>query len=126
MMYGAAAVSVAVAICMHPCGAGCARIFKLRNRVVDLATKWYRRQLEVAAKLLFALNGFKQCLEVALAKAAASLALDDFVKLRGTVFNRLGEDLQHVAFVVAVDKNSESFEFVERLVDFTHTRLKLG
>jgi len=34
-----------------------------------------------------------------------------FVELGRAVFNRFGEDLQHVAFIIAIDENTESFEF---------------
>ena len=62
--------------------------------------------LEIATEGLLSFDGFKEGLEVALAEAAASLALDDLVEDRGAVFYRTSEDLEHVAFVVAVDQDA--------------------
>src|SRR5579862_5963357 len=74
--------------------------------------------LEIAACGLFALDGFKECFEIAFAEAAAAFALNDFVEERGAVFYRASEDLQHVAFVVAIDEDAELFEFLDGLVNF--------
>ena len=82
--------------------------------------------LEVAAQLLFAFDGFEEGFEVSLAEAAAALALDDLVEDGGAVFYRLGEDLEHVAFVVAVDQDAEFFELVDGLVDLADASLQLG
>jgi hypothetical protein len=82
--------------------------------------------LEVAAKFLFAFYGFEEGFEVALAEAAAALALDDLVEDGGAVFYRLGEDLQHVALVVAVDEDAQLFQFVDGFVDFADAGLQLG
>src|SRR5579863_4222333 len=59
--------------------------------------------LKVAASGLFSLDSFEQRLEVALAEAAAALSLNDFKKQRRTVLYRLGEDLQHVPFIIAIN-----------------------
>ena len=58
-------------------------------------------------EVLLALDGLEQRLEISLAETAAAFALDDFVEQRGAVFHRLGEDLQHVAFVVAIHQDAE-------------------
>ena len=76
--------------------------------------------------LLLALDGFKQRLEVALAEAAAAFALDDLEEQRGAVFDGPGEDLQHVAFVVAIDEDAQLLQFVERLVDLADAVLQFG
>src|SRR5207302_3362175 len=76
-----------------------------------------RMMLEIPAQGLFAFNGFEEGFEVALAEAAAALALDDLVEDGGAVFYGAGEDLEHVAFVVAVDEDAEFFELADGLVD---------
>ncbi len=85
-----------------------------------------RGVLEVATRVLFPLDGFEEGFEVAFAEAAASLPLDDLVEDGGAVFYGLGEDLQHVAFVVAVDEDAEALELVEGLVDLADAVLELG
>ena len=82
--------------------------------------------LEVAAEFLFPFDGFEEGFEVAFAEAAASLALDDLVEDGGAVFDGAGEDLEHVAFVVAVDEDAEALEFVDGLVDFADAVLQFG
>jgi 2-keto-4-pentenoate hydratase/2-oxohepta-3-ene-1,7-dioic acid hydratase in catechol pathway len=72
---------------------------------------------EVAAALLGALDGLEQRLEVADAEAGRAVALDDLVEHRRAVLDRLGEDLQQVALVVAVDEDAELLQVVPRLVD---------
>ena len=61
----------------------------------------------------------KQRLEVSLAKALATLALQDLVENRRAVLDRLSEDLQKIAFVITVYQYSEAFEVVDVLVDLT-------
>ena len=63
-------------------------------------------RLEITSEGLLSFDGFKEGLEVAFAEAAAPLALDDLVEDRGAVFYGTGEDLKHVAFVVAVDEDT--------------------
>ena len=63
-------------------------------------------ELEITAKGLFSFDCFEKGLEVALAEAAASLALDDLVEDGGAVFYGTSEDLKHVPFVVAVDEDT--------------------
>ncbi len=46
------------------------------------------RTLQVAAKLLFALDGFKKSLEVTFSKTAAAFTLDDFEKECGAGLQR--------------------------------------
>jgi hypothetical protein len=79
------------------------------------ATKWPRHAqwarpqdmlLKIAAQFLLTFDSFEESLEVSFAKAAAALALDDLVEDGRAIFDRLGEDLQHVAFVVAVDEDA--------------------
>ena len=81
-----------------------------------------RRTLQISAALLLALDGLEQRLEISLAETAAALALDHLVEQRGTVFHRAREDLQHVAFVVAIHQDAELLQLVDRLVDLADAR----
>src|SRR5262245_2762766 len=72
---------------------------------------------QVPAQLLLALDRLEQGLEVALAEAAGAVALDDLEEHRRTVADRLREDLQHVALVVAVDEDAEAPQVLELLLD---------
>jgi hypothetical protein len=58
---------------------------------------------------LFAFDDLEQRLEVALPEAAAAFALDHLVEERGPVLDRPREDLQHVAFIIAIDENPKFF-----------------
>lgn len=62
--------------------------------------------LQVASAFLLALNRFEQGLKVALAKRFSAPALDDLEKQRWTVFHWLCKQLQHIAFIVPIDKNA--------------------
>src|SRR4051794_10346911 len=73
--------------------------------------------LQVAAQRLFALDGLEERLEVALAEAARAVALDDLEEDGRAVADRLREDLQHVALVVAVDEDAESAQVLQALLD---------
>src|SRR3712207_4904261 len=75
--------------------------------------------LEVPSGGLLALDRLEQRLEVSLAEAAGAMALDDLEEDRRPVAERLGEDLQQVALVVAVDQDPEAPEVVEVLGDLT-------
>src|SRR5271170_54954 len=81
--------------------------------------------LEISAQSLLTLDRFKQRLEVAFSETAAALALDNLEKQRRAVFHRLGEDLQHVPLVVAIDQNTQLFQFIEGLVDLAYARFQL-
>jgi hypothetical protein len=80
-------------------------------------------RLQIAACLLFALNGFKKRLEVALPKAPAPFALNDLEKQGRAIFDRTREDLQHVTFVIAINKNSELFQLFHWLIDLSNAPL---
>src|SRR3954465_7303508 len=73
--------------------------------------------LEIPPQLLLALDRLEERLEVALAEAARAVALDDLEEHRRAVADRLGEDLQHVALVIAVDEDAETPQVVEALLD---------
>src|SRR5439155_860193 len=73
--------------------------------------------LEIAPALLLPLDGLEQGLEVALAEAARAAALDDLEEQRRAVLDGLGEDLQQVALVVAVDHDVEALDLLDVLAD---------
>src|SRR3712207_2426511 len=68
---------------------------------------------EVAAEGLLTLDRLEQRLEVAVAEAARAVALDDLEEDRRPVADRLREDLQQVALVVAVDEDAEPLEVLD-------------
>ena len=76
-----------------------------------------RNALEVSSPLLLALDRLEERLEVALAEAARTVALDDLEEHRRPVLDRLGEDLQQVALVVAVDQDAELGEVRQVFLD---------
>jgi hypothetical protein len=82
--------------------------------------------LQIASRFLLSFDGFEEGFEISFAEAAASFALDDLVEDGGSVFDGAGEDLEHVAFIVAVDENAEALELVDGLVDFADAVLQLG
>ena len=65
-------------------------------------------KLQIASPLLFFLDRLEQRLEIAFAETLRAFALNDFEKERRPIFHRLGEDLQQITFVVAIDQNAES------------------
>src|SRR4051794_29201992 len=81
---------------------------------------------EVPPRGLLALDRLEQRLEVALAEAARAVPLDQLEEDRRAVAERLGEDLEQVALVVAVDQDAEPAQIVERLVDVAHAAGHVG
>src|SRR5918911_3554764 len=81
--------------------------------------------LKVAALGLLALDRLEQGLEVAVAEAPRAVALDDLEEHRRAVADRLREDLQQVALVVAVDEDALLAEVGELLDDLGHARRDL-
>src|SRR6185437_2623755 len=82
--------------------------------------QWFEQSLsilKIPPGSLVALDGLEQRLEVPFAEGVGTFALDDFKKERGTVFHRPGEDLQQVAFLVAVDQNLQA---PQQIVVFAH------
>ena len=82
-------------------------VFARRRRARRAEGGPHRLTSEIAAQRLLALDRLEQGLEVALAEAARAVALDDLEEQRRAVADRLGEDLQQVALVVAVDQDAE-------------------
>src|SRR3954453_4801172 len=70
--------------------------------------------LEVAAPVLLALDRLEECLEVALAEAQRAVSLDQLEEDRRPVAGRLGEDLQQVAVLVAVDQDAALLQLLDR------------
>src|SRR5690606_15061349 len=93
----------------------------LVGRGISLCTESFMTSgcLQVAAQRLLGLDGFKQRLEVALAEALGTLALNDFEEDRWAVLQIHGEDLKEVAFLVLVHQDSKTLEIVPILVDVT-------
>src|SRR5690349_17089683 len=69
---------------------------------------------EVAALLLLALDGLEEGLEVALAEAQRAVPLDQLEEDRRPVAEGLGEDLQQVPVLVAVDQDPAPLELLDR------------
>src|SRR6476660_5266823 len=69
---------------------------------------------EVAAELLLALDRLEERLEVALAEAERAVPLDELEEHGRPVAHRLGEDLEEVAVLVAVDEDLAALELLDR------------
>src|SRR5690606_6796705 len=80
---------------------------------------------QIPTQGLLAFYGLKQGLEVALAKGAGALPLNDLIEYGRSVLDRLGKDLEQISFVVAVHEDAELFECFQRLIDFTHSALQI-
>src|SRR5581483_7231617 len=72
---------------------------------------------EVAAQRLLALDRFEESLEVAVAEARRAVPLDHLEEHCRPVLRGLGEDLQQVAVVVAVDEDPVLLQHGVVLVD---------
>src|SRR3954454_14481148 len=69
---------------------------------------------KVAAPLLLALDGLEECLEVPLAETERAVPLDQLEEDGGPVAGGLGEDLQQVAVLVAVDQDAALLQLLDR------------
>src|SRR6476469_8791720 len=96
-----------------------------RGTPYDLRPRTHVLFLQISPRRLFPLDGLEQCPEVALAEAAGPLPLDDLVKHRRSVLDRLGEDLQQVSVRVPVHQDTERGEHIQWLVDVAHAPLEL-
>ena len=61
--------------------------------------------LQITAAGLLALNAFEQGLEIPFSEALGTFTLDDFIKQRGTIFHRLGENLQQIPTIITIHKD---------------------
>src|SRR3954464_15518510 len=84
-----------------------------------------RSASEVPPRGLLALDRLEQGLEVALAEAARAVPLDQLEEDRRAVAERLGEHLEQVALVVAVDEDSQPAQVVDRLGYLAHPARQL-
>src|SRR5919199_1799194 len=81
---------------------------------------------EVAAALLLALDRLEECLEVALAETERAVPLDQLEEHGGPVAGRLGEDLQQVAVLVAVDEDAAGLQLLDRHAHLADPGAQLG
>ena len=65
-------------------------------------------KLQIASRRLLAFDGFEQRFEIAFAEALRAFALNDLEKECRAIFHRLGENLQQITFIIAIDENAES------------------
>src|ERR1700732_5064902 len=72
--------------------------------------------LQIPSSRLLHFNRFKQRFEIPFAKSAAALALDHFEEHGRPIFHRLRENLQEVAFLVAVHKYTERAQLCQRFL----------
>src|SRR4051794_31955959 len=73
--------------------------------------------LQITSSFLFFLQSFKERLEVTFAETLGALALDDFEKEGRPVFDRLGENLEQITFVIAIDQNAKMRERSKVFID---------
>src|SRR3954452_1743977 len=106
-------------------GANCSRSTAPARDAWRGPSPGWRSASEVSSPLLLALDRLEECLEVPLAEAARAVALDDLEEDRRPVADRLREDLQEVALVVAVDQDAEPAEVIHRLVDLADALRRL-
>src|SRR3954471_13070278 len=79
-----------------------------------MAPRSFGVTLQVSPTGLLALDRLEQRLEVALAEAERAVPLDELEEHRRAVLDRLGEDLQQVAVLVAVSEDLQLAQLVER------------
>src|SRR3954449_7093272 len=82
--------------------------------------------LKVAAPLLLTLDRLEECLEVALAETERAMALDQLEEHGGPVAGGLGEDLQQVAVLVAVDQDAALLQLLDRRAHGADAAAQLG
>src|SRR6202165_179106 len=78
--------------------------------------------LQIPSSRLLHFDRFKLRFEIPLAKSAAALALDDFEEHGRPIFHRLRENLQEVAFLVAVHKYTERPQLCQRFLHWPDPR----
>src|SRR6478672_1540859 len=81
---------------------------------------------EVAALVLLALDRLEERLEVALAESERAVPLDELEEDGRAVAERLGEDLQQVAVLVAVDEELALLQLLDRHADVADPLAQLG
>src|SRR6202521_5419598 len=78
--------------------------------------------LQIPSSRLLHFDRFKQRFEIPFSKSAAALALDDFEEHGRPIFHRLRENLQEVAFLVAVHKYTERAQLCQRFLHWPNPR----
>src|SRR4051794_20461943 len=81
---------------------------------------------QVPAKFLLALDRLEQRLEVSLAEAQRPVPLDELEEHGGPVADRLREDLQQVAVLVAVDEDAALLQVLDRHAHLADALSQLG
>src|SRR5271157_4656932 len=66
---------------------------------------------------LLALDGFEQGLEVSLAKALRSAPLNDLEEESRPVLDRLGENLEQIALIIAINQDTQFGQFAQVFPD---------
>src|ERR1700749_130757 len=79
---------------------------------------------KVPAQLLLALDRLEKSLEISFSEATASLPLNHLIEKCRPIFHRTREDLQHVAFIVAVHQYAEILQFADGFIDLADPRLE--
>src|SRR6266576_4420935 len=78
-------------------------------------------KLQIAAPVLLFLERLEERFEIAFAETLCAFALNDFKKERRSILNRLGEYLQQISLVVAIDQNAETLQRLKVFVDVADT-----
>ncbi len=78
-------------------------------------------RLKISASPLFFFDRNEQRFEISFAEAFAAFALENFVENGRAVFDRFGEDLQQIAFVVAVNEDAEFLQAFDVFIDLADT-----
>src|SRR5437660_12731071 len=75
--------------------------------------------LEISSAFLFFLQGFKQRLEISFPETLRAFALNDLEEQSRPILNRLGKNLEQIAFVIAIDQNPKTFQRSQVFIDVT-------
>src|SRR6266513_2119807 len=78
-------------------------------------------KLQIASPVLLFLERLEEGFEITLTETLGAFALNDFEEQRRSILNRLGEYLQQISFIVAIDQNAESLQRLEIFVDVADT-----
>src|SRR5437016_11811634 len=75
---------------------------------------------QIASRSLLALDGFEERFEIAFAETLRAFALNDLEKERRAVFHRLGENLEQITLVIAIDQNAQALQRVQFFINMAH------
>jgi hypothetical protein len=79
---------------------------------------------KITPETLLAFDGFKQGFEITFTERAGAFSLNDFKEKGRAVFNRLGENLQQITFIVSVNENAELFQRIDIFINCSDTLLQ--